>query len=138
VFKGVIVMKFADRTLSEGDDPGQVKTDIRACLDIAVKVGLRHCDIRLNNVLLFDRKWQLCDWGLCALSGDKQALVFKNGEQAECAGKRIRGILDNAEGDKVLVDWTHDDDTEMLNVLLNRCKSDYAFVPPASRSFCIE
>jgi hypothetical protein len=129
--KGVIVMKFAKRTLSESDNPDDVSRDIGACLDIAATVGLRHCDIRLNNVLLFNDVWQLCDWGLCALPGEEKALVFKDGEQGKCAGSRIRGILDKAKGDRVSVEWICDDDKGMLNVVLSTCKSYHAFVPHA-------
>jgi hypothetical protein len=122
-------MKFAQCTLSEGHNPDHVSRDIGACLDIAATVGLRHCDIRLNNVLLFNGVWQLCDWGLCALPGEKKVLVFKKGEQGKCAGTRIRAILDNAKGDRVSVDWIYGDDKEMLHVVVSTCKSHHAYVP---------
>ena len=121
---GVIVMRPGSRDKLQDivDKDGSIFSQLLRSLSVAHAVNIAHCDISPNNCVKFDDKWQVIDYGLATRmetvdSGEVSGAVAirKRTYQHQCCGYRVRTEVDIQTRLNVWIEWTAQDDVEMLN-----------------------
>jgi hypothetical protein len=115
---GAIVMEVASADMSMESDSTSAINGALKSLRFAHSASYVHCDVRVNNLLHFNRGgWQLVDFGhSSALNSPYKLLLSSN--QRNCVGQRIIDFIasNNVSGSvEVNLDgWYAGDDYEML------------------------
>lgn len=124
-----IVMEMGVNQPVKMDNLPQLLMDIPECLSFYHSIGLLHRDARVPNMVLFNKKYQLIDFGMAAKQGEKLDVDrIQIGNMGMSAWNRAvtagtvrgdyptAGDADSAGSDIVLEsdEWSVNDDFEML------------------------
>src|SRR5689334_7061268 len=94
----------------------KIYEDIWKCLSQAHTAGVMHCDVRLDNILLFASTYQLIDFGLSVKISQGTVILDSDSNQAKGAGPEIRRLLTQRF---MRVPWTESNDYSMfVNLML--------------------
>jgi hypothetical protein len=123
---GVIIMRPALRKLNSERDDEKIFGELLESLSIVHSANILHCDLRPSNCLKFARDgWQVVDFDLAVPitdlhSGAGECLLVYNSPQMLNAGYKVQEkARDSIVHDKVTVEWTKNDDIEMLHLACN-------------------